>query len=290
MLRLCASKDRPIDVIREERLLRGILLEALDNQLRKRKALEEQLAPEASLPFDDQIVPPDQEAVKIREKALRRARQVPQRLVEVDAAEERLKKLLGELEQQSADVAVLRRSLEEIGLAARLRTYDVDAESLNQWGRPDGFDGLVIESNQGVPILVARQSFSDALLRRIGRGKDLWFQVRDGSGSRVLLRTSLVVRLARSSRECMEMAADLAAFFSDWRHSSNAVEVMFTDSRHVAARGSRVGQMKDGKKMGVVLARPERVAEAAKKAIKEQGGSLSDENAQWVIWKRGRTP
>ena len=51
--------------------------------------------------------------------------------------------------------------------------------------------------------------------RRIGRGTDLWFQTAQGRGSRVLLRTSMCRGLSRSSRECMETAADLAAYFSD---------------------------------------------------------------------------
>ena len=37
-------------------------------------------------------------------------------------------------------------------------------------------------------------------------------QVSEGGGSRVLLRTSMVPHLAKSPRECMEMAADLAAW------------------------------------------------------------------------------
>jgi hypothetical protein len=49
--------------------------------------------------------------------------------------------------------------------------------ALNQRGRPDGFTGLVLESSKGVPILIGPRTFSDALLRRIARGTDLWFQV-----------------------------------------------------------------------------------------------------------------
>jgi hypothetical protein len=72
----------------------------------------------------------------------------------------------------------------------------------------------------------------------------------------------------------MEMAADLAAYFSDSRPSANwetDVQVMFTDSRHVAKRGTRVGQMKENKKLGMLWARPSRVADVAKKAQEVQG-------------------
>eukprot|EP00747_Dinoflagellata_sp_TGD_P020783 gnl/TRDRNA2_/TRDRNA2_128050_c0_seq2.p1 gnl/TRDRNA2_/TRDRNA2_128050_c0~~gnl/TRDRNA2_/TRDRNA2_128050_c0_seq2.p1 ORF type:complete len:336 (-),score=43.07 gnl/TRDRNA2_/TRDRNA2_128050_c0_seq2:81-1088(-) len=256
---------------RERALLRGVLTEALEAERRKKMSLEKQLAqtmPPA--PHMDQGTQENDEAVKTYEKAIRRSQQVPQRLAEVDAASTRLAKMLVQAEDLSVDLALLRQDVESLGLSSRLQTFDVEATLLRQWGRPDGFDGLAVKSPRGVPILVARQRFSDGLLRRIARGKDLWFQVRDTCGSRVLLRTSMVRGLTCSPREDMEMAADLAAFFSDWRHSQD-VEVMFTDSRHVAKRGGRVGQMKDSKKLGVIRARPARVAGLARKTKEEQG-------------------
>ena len=103
--------------------------------------------------------------------------------------------------------------------------------------RVEAVDGLVVESPRGVPILIGRHAYKDPVLRQVS-GTDLWFQVREGRGSRVLLRTSMVRQLARSPRECMEMAADLASYFSDSRPSQDDVGVMWTDSRHVAKRGS----------------------------------------------------
>ena len=279
----------------ERRLLKGVLVEALRQQERKRNALEQQAeaaaraAPPAPAPApapvvcinseDTEAAPADAAAAsakKAQAKAARRAAAVPQLLAEVDATEERLRGLVSALAARGgADLGELRRAMEEeLGLAARLSTFDVDANVRNQYGRPDGFDGLVLESPRGVPILVARRSYSDALLRRVGRGTDLWFQVREGRGSRVLLRTSMERGLTRSPRECVETAADLAAYFSDCRGWGDEVEVMYTDSRHVAKRGGRVGQMKEAKRLGVVWARPERVAERAREAQEEQGWPL----------------
>jgi predicted ribosome quality control (RQC) complex YloA/Tae2 family protein len=252
----------------EKRLLRGVLIEALAAQDRKRTALEEQLA---RMDSNDFIDGDDEKAAKAREKALRRAELVPQRLAEVDAAEARLTELRSCLKQRGADLSQIRSDLAELGLAERLATFDVEAMAQSQWGRPDGFDGLVIESPRGIPIVVARQSFSDELLRRVGRGTDLFFQVCEGRGSRVLLRTSMVRSLVRSPRECMETAADLAAYFSDARRWPDEVEVMYTDSRRVAKRGTRVGQLKRAKRLGVVWAQPGRVAELARDAQEEQG-------------------
>lgn len=256
------------DATHERRLLRGVLMEALELQDRKRTALEEQLTDSSSHADLDE---------KARAKALKRAQAVPKRLAEVDAAEERLLSLKASLSERGvSNLGAVRQTMEaELGLSQRLAIFDVDAAGLAQWGRPDGFDGLVIPSPRGVPILVGRKAFSDSTLRRVSRGTDLWFTVREGSGSRVLLRTSMCRGLARSPRECMEMAADLAAHFSSWRRpyrdEDEDVEVMFTDSRHVAKFGGRVGQMKQKKRLGTLWARPERVAEVAREAQEEQG-------------------
>ena len=162
--------------------------------------------------------------------------------------------------------------LEAAGLSERLETFDLEAMATNQWGRPSGFDGLVVEGPRGVPCLVGRKSFSDETLRKVSRGADLWFQAVEGRGSRVLLRTSCVPSLSKSPRECMEFAADLAAHFGGGaRGGDDAVEVMYTDSRRVAKRGSRVGQLKPKKRLGTVWARPDRVADAAREAQEDQG-------------------
>lgn len=280
-------------MVTDQRLLRGVLAEELEAQYRKRAALEVQIAKAApliagqqgaseSLPVNSQpgIRPgdavedlTDEKVAKLRAKALRRAQQVAERLAEVTAVETKLQALLSLVD--GSNLAVLRCEIEALGLAERLKTFDPDKAASNQRGRPDGFTGLVLESTRGVPILIGQQSFNDPLLRRIGRGTDLWFQVAEGQGSRVLLRTSMARHLAKSPRECMEMAADLAAHFSDSRHrvwdAEQTVEVMFTDSRHVAKRGTRVGQMKDSKKLGTIWAKPARVADAVREAQEEQG-------------------
>jgi len=251
----------------EKRLLRGVMVEALEAQQRKRTGLEEQLERTEAAPL---LNSGDEKAVKAHAKALRRAAQVPVRLSEVDAAETKLAELQTKL-RSGGDVVQIRLQLElELGLTERLASFDVDAMAQGQWGRPAGFDGLVLESPRGVPILVARQSFSDDLLRRVSSGTDLWFQVSEGRGSRVLLRTSMVRSLVRSPRECMETASDLAALFSDARRSDE-VKVMYTDSRHVAKRGGRVGQLKESKRLGVIWAKPARVVDEARDAQEEQG-------------------
>lgn len=268
MLRMNHEADGPVRLTgpsRERRLLQGVLQDALEQQAQKRSALEQQK--EAAL-----LTEVDDGDDKARAKALRMAKALPLRFAEVEVAEDRLLELRSNLTHESGtDLVALRCAMEELGLGARLDKFDVDALQLAQWGRPPGFDGLVIESPRGVPILVGRQSFSDELLRRISQGTDLWLQVRHGRGSRVLLRTSMCRHLGKSPRECMEAAADLAAYFSEFRRSRDDVEVVYTDSRHVAKRGGRVGQMKDSKKLGTIFSKPARAAEWARDAQELQG-------------------
>ena len=165
-------------VAADRRVVRGVLLEALEQQQRKKEALQDQLgkvqqtAP-AALSAEDAD---NEDARKRLAKAARRAEQVPQHLAAVAAVEAKLENLLAGLGSGPADAALL-AELDAMGLGQRLATFDVHKVSRKQWGRPDGFGGLVLESPRGIPILVAPRSFNDELLRRVGRGKDLFFQV-----------------------------------------------------------------------------------------------------------------
>jgi len=248
--------------------VRGVLQQELEIQQNARLHLETELTRSRDVvDIDD---------TKAHAKAAKRAAAVPLRLAEVTSRAERLEGLLARSRGAADEAAVdtLYHEMSEDGLVVKLETFDADAAARDQHGRPDGFEGLVIPSpKMGIPILVARRSFSDELLRRVGRGNDLFFQAVEGrsSSSRVLLRTSMDRSLTKSPRECVEFAADLAAFFGAPRGDDDAVEVMFTDARKVAKRGSRVGQLKPKKRLGTVWARPERVADVARAAQEDQG-------------------
>ena len=154
-------------------------------------------------------------------------------------------------------------------------TWKIIAErssTTGEFGRPKEFAGLVFHSPLGVPILVGKsKAESDGILRRVSQGSDLWFQVEDYEGSRVLLRSSLV-RGTKNSKMCIQMAADLAAYYSVWGrdhyHSKNdycfdTVPVMYTDSKHVAKRGTKVGRMRKRKSLGRLMGRPSSVESIA---------------------------
>mmetsp|Transcript_31134 Transcript_31134/g.41353 ORF Transcript_31134/g.41353 Transcript_31134/m.41353 type:complete len:381 (-) Transcript_31134:203-1345(-) len=168
-------------------------------------------------------------------------------------------------------------SLQKLGFQSILQTHPNTWKSFRQqqqrqkeFGRPKGFTGRLFTSPAGVPILIGKEgttsssSHADETLRRISQGSDLWFQVYDYNGSRVLLRTSLK-RGMKGSKGCMQMAANLAAYFSysgggkyddDDDDDGEGVRVMYTDSKHVAKRGSKVGQMRRNKSLGFMMGYP----------------------------------
>mmetsp|Transcript_16953 Transcript_16953/g.24878 ORF Transcript_16953/g.24878 Transcript_16953/m.24878 type:complete len:336 (-) Transcript_16953:378-1385(-) len=114
-------------------------------------------------------------------------------------------------------------SLQKLGFQSILQTHPNTWKSFRhqyqkkEFGRPKGFTGRLFTSPAGVPILIGKEGttsspHADETLRRISQGSDLWFQVYDYNGSRVLLRTSLK-RGMKGSKGCMQMAANLAAYF-----------------------------------------------------------------------------
>ena len=266
----------------DRRVLSGALAQAASRQARVRAALEHELAGAGALP-------PAASAASL-EKQRRRAELIPLRLAEVQRAEGRIRVFEARLGMDE-DLAELRAEIEaDEDLGPILRDHDpvAHARAREPRGRPAGFDGLVLESPRGVPVLVGRQgALTDEAMRRAASGRDRWYQVRDGRGARVLLRTSMA-RGLDGSRACEQFAADVAAWCSDSRDvgeddEDEYVEVMVTDSRHVAKRGTRVGQMKDSKRLGVVRARPRAVADVVRAA---QDGAAAPVWKILPLWKR----
>eukprot|EP00546_Thalassionema_frauenfeldii_P002571 CAMPEP_0178938834 /NCGR_PEP_ID=MMETSP0786-20121207/26551_1 /TAXON_ID=186022 /ORGANISM="Thalassionema frauenfeldii, Strain CCMP 1798" /LENGTH=250 /DNA_ID=CAMNT_0020617597 /DNA_START=356 /DNA_END=1108 /DNA_ORIENTATION=+ len=142
----------------------------------------------------------------------------------------------------------LENALEKLGFRSLLidQQYLSRRERQKEFGRPAGFEGLVFSSPAGVPILVGREQ---------SHGYD---------GSRVLLRTSLR-KGTKGSKVCRQMAADLAAYYSGHRRDQDGegVRVMYTDSRHVAKRGSKAGQLRHHKTLGRMVGHPGQVKHLA---------------------------
>ena len=245
----------------EVKFLRSFLTAEAEQQERRRVALQSELekndrraaAPAALTDPSAEQSMMEQKRNKEHEKQVRRAAAVPQKLAELALQERQVRALALSLDGGNCDTSGVRRCIcAELDLAAKLESFVPPTE----WGRPEGFSGLVFESPRGVPILVChKRAEGDDAMRRIGQGSDLWFQVRSGHGARVLLRTSMV-RGLKGSRECVACASQLAAYYSDERYEEQ-VEVGYTDSRHVArSNAARAGRMRDSKRINALWVRP----------------------------------
>lgn len=195
----------------QRRLLNGVLAHAAEKQESILEALQREQAKLAHAPTDEMTVI-SEEDIKARNRHLRRASAIPARLADVQATSARILQLESELLVVDSDeeVAVVATTIaEDPVLASILKTFDPSQERVKDFGRPRGFDGYVVESPRGTPVLIGHQdSESDEIMRKCGRGQDLWFQVRDGKGARVLLRTSMMPGLKGS--RCFSMSFQLA--------------------------------------------------------------------------------
>mmetsp|Transcript_12216 Transcript_12216/g.15976 ORF Transcript_12216/g.15976 Transcript_12216/m.15976 type:complete len:374 (-) Transcript_12216:57-1178(-) len=199
-------------------------------------------------------------------------RMLPRRL-ELNQMIDRLKDLKSELEESRTTqlkFESIRTKMNGLGFGSILKqpmqSWKTKSKKERKFGVPLGFDGLVFYSPLGVPILVGRmKAHKDAIMRNAAQGADLWFQVEDYNGSRVLLRSSQV-RGTKGSKKCQQMAADIAARYSSWGeyYAYDSIPVMYTDSRKVAKRGGKAGNMKQNKSLGRMFGRPQDVADMTK--------------------------
>ena len=102
--------------------------------------------------------------------------------------------------------------------------------------------GRTFRSPNGVPILVGRnRAQNEELSLRIAREPDVWMHVRGAPGAHVVLRYSEAPPGHAPSDECLQRAADLAAYFSELRGERRA-RVTFTSPKHVTKpRGAPLG-------------------------------------------------
>ena len=136
-------------------------------------------------------------------------------------------------------------------------------------GRPRGkqpWTGRTLESPAVIPILVGRNRRENELLSLvIARDPDVWMHVRGTPGAHVVLRVSQAGKRVPTD-ECMQMAANLAAFYSDMRGERKA-EVTYTSPKHVTKPPrSPLGAVSLRREDGMWLGRPEDVPQELKEA------------------------
>mmetsp|Transcript_71846 Transcript_71846/g.142422 ORF Transcript_71846/g.142422 Transcript_71846/m.142422 type:complete len:402 (-) Transcript_71846:90-1295(-) len=124
-----------------------------------------------------------------------------------------------------------------------------------------GWSGREFMSPGGIPILVGRnRKENEHLSLHVARVPDVWFHVRDAPGAHVVLQMSRLSknqgRDAPPSDACMQMAADLAAFYSELRDERKAL-VAFTSPKHITKpNGAPLGAVKLRQEDGTVVGQP----------------------------------
>ena len=252
------DNSRSLPVISLDFLI-GVTREALFRQRRITEALQEQDGKQEEQKANDSVkkrrIQIEENVAKIKEiqNEIKDLHQAPTVDVDLDTLQAIKDKL----------IELGFRSLLSQGPDGWKHVRELCRSSKAEFGRPADFNGLVLKSPLGVPILVGRKGgHHDEVLRRVAQGNDLWFQVEDYSGSRVLLRTSLM-RGLKNSKACRQAAADIAAYFSDYRRF-DSVPIMYTDSKRVAKRGSKIGQMRKRKSLGTIYGLPGNVSDICK--------------------------
>ena len=97
---------------------------------------------------------------------------------------------------------------------------------------------------------------NEQLSLKIARDPDVWFHVRGAPGAHVVLRMSLLPKATVADDDCMQMAADLAAFYSELRDERKAL-VAYTSPRHITKpNGAPLGAVRLREEDGTILGRP----------------------------------
>ena len=159
------------------------------------------------------------------------------------------------------------------------------ADTQPQRTQTGGWSGREFVSPMGVPILVGRnRAENEQLSLKIARDPDVWFHVRGAPGAHVVLRMSQLPKGSVADDDCMQMAADLAAFYSELRDERKAL-VAYTSPRHITKpNGAPLGAVRLREEDGTILGRPTDSALIPKSIVELReretrgGGALSGGN------------
>lgn len=246
----------------------------------------EQDGKEVTLTFDSKIGSPQLEAEKAFAAArrLRRGSAVISGLLEDS---ERTRASLGEWQarlQQSAEdphaLSALQTQLVKRAKRLNLKLPELQpsaepkqkTKAAAPRAKPGGWTGRVFESPAGVPILVGRnRQENEELSLRVAREPDVWMHVRDSPGAHVVLQLSQASTAARKATgdECLQLAADLAVFYSEMRSAGKA-SVSVTSPKHITKpRGAPLGAVRIRSEGPSLVGVPDNVPEELK-ALREQ--------------------
>jgi hypothetical protein len=134
-----------------------------------------------------------------------------------------------------------------------------------------------LTSPAGCTIVVGRNRRGNEYLTfSMARGNDIWLHSRGCPGAHVLIQQRR--GSAQVTEECLQLAADLAVFYSDARREQRA-DVMAAEPKHILKpRGSPLGTVKVREEWKVLAGFPDNVPRELKEA-REESGQLEEYRA-----------
>jgi len=185
-----------------------------------------------------------------------------------DIIQGRIELVLGRLERTASKTGFVMQSSE----TGQLRKRRNPKSSTSTRAQPTFRKFL---SPNGCIVLVGRnRRDNEAICFQVAKGDDIWFHARGCPGAHVLLQ----VRRGspRPTEECIQFAANLAAFYSDARTERKA-DVTQAAPKHIQKpRGAPPGAVKLREELGTVTGYPADVDEELKIA-REKSGVTWDE-------------
>ncbi len=141
-------------------------------------------------------------------------------------------------------------------------------------------------SPNGCIVLVGKnRRDNEAICFQVARGDDIWMHARGCPGAHVLLQ----VRRGspRPTDDCMQFAANLAAFYSDARTERKAAVTTASPKHIQKPRGAPPGAVKLREELNTITGFPADVAEELKIA-REESGVIWDESGKRSLGEKAK--
>lgn len=149
---------------------------------------------------------------------------------------------------------------------ATMRSRTASGQKVGRAGKPPTirskeWTGRRFLSPNGVPILVGKSKRENEQLSLfIAKPPDVWMHARDAPGAHVVLQLSRSRQRtapdAQPADECLQMAANLAVFFSALRHENRALVTTASPKHLIKPRGAAIGQLGIREELGSIVGIP----------------------------------
>jgi len=196
--------------------------------------------------------------------------------IDMDIDEGRIHIILERLERSSSKTGfvMIKDSSSDDGRARKMRSQNKGRQGSSRQTRYQPSFRRFLSPNGCIVLVGKNRRDNEAICFQVARGDDIWFHSRGCPGAHVLLQ----IRRGspRPTDECMQFAANLAAFYSDARTERKA-PVTTASPKHIQKpRGAPPGAVKLREELNTITGYPADVSDELKIA-REESGVIWDE-------------